>query len=87
MQRRSCFARPADMGVTLLISWNGFSETILGVLTEMGVNKSVGARHITFVRFRIAIVLVQVKCRFGLSSIARVTNDNRGMLGVGRNPV
>lgn len=48
------------MEAMLPTSWNGFSEAIV---KEMGMDKSVEARHTAFVRFRIAIVPVLVKCK------------------------
>ena len=51
------------MAATLLILWNGFSEATPQIAKEMGMDKNVGVRPTTFVRCRIAIVTVVMRCR------------------------
>jgi hypothetical protein len=51
------------MAVTRLISWNGFSEITLWSAKEKGMDRSVEAGHMTFVRCRIATAIALMRCR------------------------
>ena len=53
------------MAVTRPISWNGSS---LQIVEEMGMDGNVEAGHTTFVRCRIVVVTVLMRCRFGSAS-------------------